>query len=84
MRSLKNARYDLTAAEHESWRTDMKKFYLRIWRSMIPAIVTAEERQTGVGPPEYRNKTIEIFAATRPLWASLVAEIDDRVVGLCR
>ncbi len=47
----------------------------------LPAIVDMEERQTGVARPHYWEKRIEMSEAIRPHWASLVAEIDNRVVG---
>ena len=47
----------------------------------LRAIVNMEERQTGVARPEYWEKRIEISEAIRPHWASLVAELDNRVVG---
>lgn len=47
----------------------------------LPAIVDIEERQTGVARPHYWEKRIEISEAIRPHWASLVAELDNRVVG---
>jgi len=47
----------------------------------LPAIVSLEERQTGIARPAYWEKRIEISEAIRPHWASLVAEIDNRVVG---
>lgn len=47
----------------------------------LPAIVDMEEKQTGVARPHYWEKRIEISEAIRPHWASLVAEIDNRVVG---
>jgi ribosomal protein S18 acetylase RimI-like enzyme len=47
----------------------------------VPAIVDMEERQTGVARPAYWEKRIEMSEAIRPHWASLVAEIDNRVVG---
>lgn len=47
----------------------------------LPAIVDMEERQTGVARPSYWEKRLEISEAIRPHWASLVAEIDNRVVG---
>ena len=47
----------------------------------LPAIVNLEERQTGIARSEYWEKRIEISEAIRPHWASLVAEIDNRVVG---
>lgn len=50
-------------------------------KSDLPAIVYMEERQTGVARPTYWEKRIEMSEAIRPHWASLVAEIDNRVVG---
>ncbi len=47
----------------------------------LSAIVDMEERQTGVARPHYWEKRIEMSEAIRPHWASLVAEIDSRVVG---
>jgi N-acetylglutamate synthase-like GNAT family acetyltransferase len=47
----------------------------------VPAIVDMEERQTGVARPSFWEKRIEMSEAIRPHWASLVAEIDNRVVG---
>ncbi|HYQ97024.1 MAG TPA: GNAT family N-acetyltransferase [Candidatus Nitrosocosmicus sp.] len=47
----------------------------------LSAIVSLEERQTGIARPAYWEKRIEISEAIRPHWASLVAEIDNRVVG---
>jgi ribosomal protein S18 acetylase RimI-like enzyme len=47
----------------------------------LQAIVNMEERQTGVARPDYWEKRLEISEAIRPHWASLVAEIDNRVVG---
>ena len=45
------------------------------------AIVNMEERVTGVARKNYWEKRIEISEAIRPHWASLVAEVDNRVVG---
>lgn len=47
----------------------------------LSAIISLEERQTGIARPAYWEKRIEISEAIRPHWASLVAEIDNRVVG---
>ena len=47
----------------------------------LAAIVSIEERQTGIARPDYWEKRIEISEAIRPHWASLVAECDSRVVG---
>ena len=59
-----------------------KKIYVRnLEKRDLPAIVSMEERQTGVARPDYWEKRIEISEAIRPHWASLVAELDNRVVG---
>lgn len=47
----------------------------------LAAIVSIEERQTGIARRDYWEKRIEISEAIRPHWASLVAECDSRVVG---
>ncbi len=47
----------------------------------LAAIVNIEERVTGVARPGYWEKRIEMSEAIRPHWASLVAEMDSRVVG---
>src|SRR5215468_6379691 len=47
----------------------------------LSAIVDIEARVTGVARREYWEKRIEISEAIRPHWASLVAEIDNRVAG---
>lgn len=47
----------------------------------LSSIVNIEERVTGVARPDYWEKRIEIAEAIRPHWASLVAEMDNRVVG---
>ena len=47
----------------------------------LPAIVDMEERQTGVARRHYWEERIEMSEAIRPHWASLVAELDNRVVG---
>lgn len=47
----------------------------------LAAIVNMEERQTGIARPDYWEKRLEISEAIRPHWASLVAELDNRVVG---
>jgi ribosomal protein S18 acetylase RimI-like enzyme len=49
--------------------------------SDLPFIVNIEERLTGVARPKYWEKRIEMSEAIRPHWASLVAEINNRVVG---
>lgn len=59
-----------------------KDIYVRnMEKRDLPAIVSMEERQTGVARREYWEKRIEISEAIRPHWASLVAELDNRVVG---
>ncbi len=47
----------------------------------LGSIVNIEERVTGVARPGYWEKRIEIAEAVRPHWASLVAEVDNRVTG---
>ena len=47
----------------------------------LAAIVSMEERQTGVARPRYWEQRIEMSEAIRPHWTSLVAEIDNRVIG---
>jgi ribosomal protein S18 acetylase RimI-like enzyme len=47
----------------------------------LPAIIEMEARVTGVARPEYWEKRIEISEAIRPHWASLVAELGNRVAG---
>ena len=47
----------------------------------LAAIVNMEERQTGIARPKYWEERLEISEAIRPHWASLVAELDNRVVG---
>ena len=59
-----------------------KQAYVRnLEKRDIAAIVDMEERQTGVARASFWEKRIEISEAIRPHWASLVAEIDNRVVG---
>ena len=59
-----------------------KKIQIRsLEKRDLAAIVSMEERQTGVARPDYWEKRIEISEAIRPHWASLVAELDNRVVG---
>lgn len=59
-----------------------KDIYVRSMEKRdLAAIVDMEERQTGVARPHYWEKRIEMSEAIRPHWASLVAEIDNRVVG---
>ncbi len=59
-----------------------KQVYVRnLEKRDVPAIVDMEERQTGVARPSFWDKRIEMSEAIRPHWASLVVEIDNRVVG---
>lgn len=59
-----------------------KDIYVRnMEKGDLAAIADMEERQTGVARPHYWEKRIEMSEAIRPHWASLVAEIDNRVVG---
>jgi len=59
-----------------------KEIYVRnLEKRDLSAIVSMEERQTGIARPDYWDKRIEISEAIRPHWASLVAEVDNRVVG---
>jgi len=50
-------------------------------RSDLLSIVEIEDRVTGVARRTYWEKRIEISEAIRPHWTSLVAELDNRVVG---
>lgn len=47
----------------------------------LSSIVNIEERVTGLARRDYWEKRIEISEAIRPHWASLIAEVDNRVVG---
>jgi len=47
----------------------------------LPAIVDIEDRTTGVSRKDFWTKRMELSEAMRPHWTSLVAEIDNRVVG---
>ena len=59
-----------------------KEIYIRsLDKEDLSAIVNIEERLTGVARKAYWEKRIEISEAIRPHWASLVAELDNRVVG---
>ena len=59
-----------------------KNIHIRgLEKSDLAAIVDMEERQTGVARPHYWEQRIEMSEAIRPHWASLVAEMDSRVVG---
>jgi ribosomal protein S18 acetylase RimI-like enzyme len=59
-----------------------KDIYVRnLEKRDLRAIVSLEERQTGAARPDFWEKRIEISEAIRPHWASLVAELENRVVG---
>jgi N-acetylglutamate synthase-like GNAT family acetyltransferase len=47
----------------------------------LSTISNIEERVTGTARPQYWEKRIEISEAIRPHWTSLIAEVDNRVVG---
>ena len=47
----------------------------------LRAIVEIEDRSTGVSRPEYWEKRLDMYEAVRPYWASVVAEVDNRVAG---
>lgn len=47
----------------------------------LTAIVNIEDRLTGVSRRAYWEKRIEMSEAIRPHWASLVAEVNNQVVG---
>jgi ribosomal protein S18 acetylase RimI-like enzyme len=59
-----------------------KEIYVRsLVKSDLATIANIEERVTGVARPQYWEKRIEISEAIRPHWTSLIAELDNRVVG---
>lgn len=59
-----------------------KNIHIRnLQKDDLSAIVNMEERVTGMARKSYWEKRIEISEAIRPHWASLVAELDNRVVG---
>jgi ribosomal protein S18 acetylase RimI-like enzyme len=59
-----------------------KTIYIRNLRAEdVSAIVGIEDRTTGVSRLDYWKKRIELSEAIRPHWTSLVAELDNRVVG---
>jgi ribosomal protein S18 acetylase RimI-like enzyme len=59
-----------------------KDVYVRsLEKNDLASIVNIEERVTGIGRRDYWEKRIEISEAIRPHWASLVAELDNHVVG---
>jgi len=59
-----------------------KEIYIRnLEKEDLAAIVNIEDRLTGVSRRAYWEKRIELSEAIRPHWTSLVAELDNRVVG---
>ncbi len=50
-------------------------------REDLAAIVDIEDRSTGVARRAYWEERIDLSEAIRPHWTSLVAEVDNRVVG---
>ncbi len=59
-----------------------KSIYIRALHAEdLAAIVDIEDRTTGIARPEYWKERIELSESVRPHWASLIAELDNRVVG---
>ena len=59
-----------------------KSVYVReMQRNDLLSIVEIEDRVTGIARRTYWEKRMEISEAIRPHWTSLVAELDNRVVG---
>lgn len=59
-----------------------KKVYVRnLEKNDLASFVDIEERVTGIARRQYWEKRIEMSEAIRPHWTSLVAEVDNRVVG---
>ena len=59
-----------------------KSVYIRNLRAEdLSAIVSIEDRTNGVSRPDYWKQRIELSEAIRPHWTSLVAELDNRIVG---
>lgn len=59
-----------------------KPIYIRdVSQDDLPALVSIEDRTTGVARHEYWKKRMELSEAIRPHWSSLVAETENRVVG---
>ncbi len=52
-----------------------------LYKTDLSSFVAIEERLTGVARPGYWEKRIEMSEAIRPHWASLVAEVNNQVVG---
>jgi ribosomal protein S18 acetylase RimI-like enzyme len=59
-----------------------KEIYVRsLEKRDLATIANIEERVTGTARLQYWEKRIEISEAIRPHWTSLIAEVDNRVVG---
>ncbi len=59
-----------------------KPIYIRPARKDdLAAIVEIEDRSTGISRRDYWEKRLDMYEAVRPYWASVVAEVDNRVVG---
>jgi ribosomal protein S18 acetylase RimI-like enzyme len=59
-----------------------KNVYVRnLEKNDLASFVDIEERVTGIARRQYWEKRIEMSEAIRPHWTSLVAEVDNRVVG---
>lgn len=59
-----------------------KSIHIRnLEKTDLSSIVNIEERLTGVARSGYWEKRIEISEAIRPHWASLIAEVNNQVVG---
>ncbi len=59
-----------------------KPIYIRKLRKEdLSAIVEVEERSTGVARRAYWEKRIDMSEGIRPYWTSIVAEVDNHVVG---
>ncbi len=59
-----------------------KTIYVRsLEKRDLAIIANIEERVNGTARPQYWEKRIEISEAIRPHWTSLIAEMDNRVVG---
>jgi N-acetylglutamate synthase-like GNAT family acetyltransferase len=59
-----------------------KKLHIRkLENTDLSRIINIEERVTGIARPEYWAKKMLQVEEIRPHWASLIAELDNRVVG---
>jgi ribosomal protein S18 acetylase RimI-like enzyme len=80
MRALRERRDNLQSPIEESCMS--KPVYIRpLRKDDLSAVVNVEDRSTGVSRREYWEKRIDMYEAIRPYWASIVAEVDNRVVG---